>query len=109
MAYGCSCCNAVPTSPISDFGLQTAVGRYFAYATEKNDFEQRIAIFSTAFVALVVVALLSVVLLFVIASLHLIFPSIPVGKIPMMQWSLFILGISLAPRASGLRLECESL
>ena len=80
-----------------DFGLQTAVGRYLAYAAEKNDFKQRAAIFSTALVALMVVGLLSVILLLaVIASIHLIFPSIPIGKIPVMQWSLFILGISLA-------------
>ena len=80
-----------------DFGLQTAVGRYFAYATEKQDFQQRVAIFSTAFVALLVVALLSVILLLaVMASLRYIFPGIPVDKIPIMQWSLCILGISLA-------------
>jgi O-antigen/teichoic acid export membrane protein len=80
-----------------DFGLQTAIGRYFAYATEKRDFTQRVAIFSTAFVALMVVALVSVgLLLGFIFFLHLIFPSIPITKIPNMQWSLFILGISLA-------------
>jgi O-antigen/teichoic acid export membrane protein len=80
-----------------DFGLQTAVGRYFAYATEKKDFRQRVAIFSTAIVALALVAFVSTLLLLaVIASLHLIFPSIPINKIPVMQWSLLILGISLA-------------
>lgn len=80
-----------------DFGLQTAVGRYVAYATERKDFTQRNAIFTTAFVALVIVALLSVILLLaVIASIRFIFPSIPIEKIPIMQWSLLILGISLA-------------
>jgi O-antigen/teichoic acid export membrane protein len=80
-----------------DFGLQTAIGRYFAYATEKQDFEQRNAIFTTAFVALVAVALLSVTLLLVVvASIRFIFPSIPIANIPAMQWSLLILGISLA-------------
>lgn len=80
-----------------DFGLQTAVGRYFAYATEKKDFKQRVAIFSTALVALMMVALLSVFLLLVlIAFVRFIFPAVPVDRIPAMQWSLFILGISLA-------------
>src|ERR1700691_6780141 len=35
-----------------DFGLQTAVGRYFAYAIEKRDTKLRNSIFSTAFAAL---------------------------------------------------------
>jgi O-antigen/teichoic acid export membrane protein len=80
-----------------DFGLQTAVGRYFAYATEKQDLQQRDAIFSTAFVALGIVALLSVFLLLaVVASIRFMFPSVPTENIPAMQWSLLIVGISLA-------------
>src|SRR5437899_7307515 len=35
-----------------DFGLQTAVGRYVAFANEKRDAEQRDSIFSTAFAGL---------------------------------------------------------
>ena len=88
------CCSYVA---YLDFGLQTAVGRYFAYATEKHDFEQRNAIFTTAFVALLVAALVSVILLpAVIVSIRAIFPSVPSEKIPVMQWSLLILGLSLA-------------
>ena len=56
-----------------DFGLQTAVGRYFAYATEKQDLQQRDAIFSTAFAALGIVALLSAILLLaVVASIRIV-------------------------------------
>jgi O-antigen/teichoic acid export membrane protein len=80
-----------------DFGLQTAIGRYIAYATEKGDFALRNSVFSTAFAGLVGVALLSVVLLLgIIATIRLIFPGIPTEEIPTMRWSLFILGISLA-------------
>ena len=46
-----------------DFGLQTAIGRYVAYATEKLDYEQRNSVFSTAFAGLLAAALLSLVLL----------------------------------------------
>lgn len=80
-----------------DFGLQTAVGRYIAYAIEKRETEQCISIFSTALVALLAIALLSAVLLFgLIGFLHIVFPNIPTREIPMMQWALLILGISLA-------------
>jgi O-antigen/teichoic acid export membrane protein len=80
-----------------DFGLQTAIGRYIAYATEKRDFVLRNSVFSTAFAGLLAVALLSVILLLgIIATIRFIFPSIPNEEIPAMRWSLFILGISLA-------------
>jgi O-antigen/teichoic acid export membrane protein len=80
-----------------DCGLQTAIGRYIAYATEKRDFVFQNAVFSTAFAGLVGVALLSVVLLLgIIATIRFIFPGIPTEEIPAMRWSLFILGISLA-------------
>ncbi len=80
-----------------DFGLQTAVGRYVAYATEKSDFEQRDSVFSTAFAALVAAAALSLILLVAaVAALPSVFPTIPADTIPMMRWALLILGVSLA-------------
>jgi O-antigen/teichoic acid export membrane protein len=80
-----------------DFGLQTAVGRYIAYATEKRDTEQRNSIFSTAYAALLAVAVLCVILLLtLIAALHPIFPGIPLAEIPFMRWALLILGVSMA-------------
>jgi O-antigen/teichoic acid export membrane protein len=80
-----------------DFGLQTAVGRYVAYTTEQNDFEQRNSIFSTAFAALSGAAIAGLILLAAFAAaLSLIFPSIPADSIPMMRWALLILGTSLA-------------
>ena len=42
-----------------NFGLQTAIGRYVAYANEKKDLEQRDAIFSTALAGLCCAALFS--------------------------------------------------
>jgi O-antigen/teichoic acid export membrane protein len=41
-----------------DFGLQTAIGRYIAFSTEKNDQEERNGIFSTVFAGLLVAALI---------------------------------------------------
>jgi O-antigen/teichoic acid export membrane protein len=80
-----------------DLGLQTAVGRYVAYTTEKNDFEQRTSIFSTAFAALSAAAVAGLILLVAFAAaIRLVFPSIPADSILMMRWALLILGTSLA-------------
>jgi O-antigen/teichoic acid export membrane protein len=80
-----------------DFGLQTAVGRYVAFAHEKNDCEQRDTVFSTAFAALAGAALLSILLLLVAtAAVRLIFPDLPAQSVTTMRWAMLILGISLA-------------
>lgn len=80
-----------------DFGLQTAVGRYVAYANEKNDLAQRNSVFSTAFAALFAACILSVMLLLVaIAAVRIIFPGIPAGSVPVMRWGMLILGTALA-------------
>ena len=79
-----------------DFGLQTAIGRYVAYTTEKNDQEHRNLIFSTAFAGLIVAAGLSLLLLAVVVlAVRVIFPAVPSEIVPMMRWSLLILGTSL--------------
>ena len=80
-----------------DFGLQTAIGRYVAFANEKNDFERGNSIFSTAFAALFAACVLSVLLLFcVLVAVRQIFPGIPASSVSAMRWSMLILGTSLA-------------
>jgi O-antigen/teichoic acid export membrane protein len=80
-----------------DFGLQTAVGRYIAFAAEKRDIRQRDSVFSTAFVGLALCALLSIVLLLAAAAIApWIFPAIPANLIPQMRWALLIVGTATA-------------
>jgi O-antigen/teichoic acid export membrane protein len=80
-----------------DFGLQTAIGRFVAFANEKRDPELRNGIFSTALIGLSVACLISFVLLIVICTgARHIFPQIPAQVVPAMRWSLLILGGSVA-------------
>ena len=80
-----------------DFGLQTAIGRYIAYATERRDYQQRSSVFSTALAGLVAAAFVSLLLLVAAAAaVPAVFPSIPAETIPMMRWALLILGASVA-------------
>jgi O-antigen/teichoic acid export membrane protein len=80
-----------------DFGLQTAVGRYIAYAAEKQDVAQRDSIFSTAFAGLGLAAFLSVIFLIVAAAVApWVFPAIPKALIPEMRWALIIVGTATA-------------
>jgi O-antigen/teichoic acid export membrane protein len=80
-----------------DFGLQTAVGRYVAFANEKNDTQWRDGIFSTAFVGLSIAALSGVVVIVAAsAASHRIFPSIPVSLLAPMRTTMLIVGISVA-------------
>lgn len=80
-----------------DFGLQTAVGRYVAFANEKNDTQWRDGIFSTAFAGLLIAASLGVVVILA-ASLasHRIFPSIPMSLLAPMRTAMLVVGISVA-------------
>jgi len=80
-----------------DLGLQTAVGRYVAYAREKNDPGQRDSVFSTAFAGLAGAGLISLVLLFfVVWAAPLIFPRIPEALISQMRWAMVMVGGSIA-------------
>jgi O-antigen/teichoic acid export membrane protein len=80
-----------------DFGLQTAIGRYIAYATESRDYQQRSSVFSTALAGLVAAAFVGLLLLLAAAAaIPAVFPSIPSQSIPMMRWALLILGASVA-------------
>jgi O-antigen/teichoic acid export membrane protein len=80
-----------------DLGLQTAVGRYIAFANEKKDTELRDGIFSTAFAGLSIAAVLGLVLIFVAAAeSKSIFPSIPAALLAPMRTATLIVGISAA-------------
>ena len=80
-----------------NFGLQTAIGRYVAFTTEKRDFEQRDAVFSTALAGLwgsALVALIGLVLVtFAVPS---IFPSVPPTLVLQMRLALLIVGFTLS-------------
>ena len=80
-----------------DLGLQTAVGRYVAYADEKNDAGQRDSVFSTAVAALAFAGLCSLALLPVLAgAAPLLCPGLPASLLTEMRWALLIVGGSLA-------------
>jgi len=80
-----------------DFGLQTAVGRYVAFAQERNDREQRDTVFSTAFAALAGACIVSILLLLVVVSaVRLLFPSLPAESVATIRWAMAILGVCLA-------------
>jgi O-antigen/teichoic acid export membrane protein len=79
-----------------NFGLQTAIGRYVAFANEKNDIEQRNSVFSTALVGLGAAGLLALVgLAIAILEAHAIFPEVPGFLVPQMRLALLLVGISL--------------
>jgi O-antigen/teichoic acid export membrane protein len=80
-----------------DFGLQTAIGRYVAFANEKRDSGMRDSVVSTAFAGLCCAAVLGA--LFILAAACLashIFPRVPAALLPSMRWTLIIIGFSLA-------------
>lgn len=80
-----------------NLGLQTAIGRYVAFANEKGDAAQRDSIYSTAFAALCCAACIAVVcLLAVIYFVPDIFPSIPGSLIRQMRLALLIVGLVMA-------------
>jgi O-antigen/teichoic acid export membrane protein len=80
-----------------NFGLQTAIGRYVAYAVEKKDHAQRDSVFSTAFAGLCAAALVSLVCLVVaIIAAPALFPSVPEYLMPQMRLALLIVGIAMA-------------
>jgi O-antigen/teichoic acid export membrane protein len=80
-----------------NFGLQTAIGRYVAYANETGNRDQRDSIFSTAFVGLCGASVVSLFCLFAATmGIARIFPSAPHALIPEMQVALLIVGVSAA-------------
>jgi len=80
-----------------DFGLQTAIGRYVAFANEKKDARWRDGIFSTAFAGLSIAALAGLIAILAIAiASHRIFPSVPQVLLAPMRMSMIIVGASMA-------------
>jgi O-antigen/teichoic acid export membrane protein len=80
-----------------NFGLQTAIGRYVAYANEKKDIEQRDSVVSTAFVGLCGAALISLICLAAAILLApAIFPSVSSPLILQMRLALLLVGFSMA-------------
>jgi O-antigen/teichoic acid export membrane protein len=80
-----------------DFGLQTAVGRYIAFAIEKKDTKLGDGIYSTAFAGLTIATLLGLALILVAAmALPLIFPSVPKALLAPMRTAILIVGTSVA-------------
>ena len=80
-----------------DFGLQTALGRYIAYAQQRKDRAQRDSMFSTSLLGLLGAAgLACVTLLILIAYLPHFFPAVPASLLGAMRWALLIVGGSMA-------------
>src|SRR4030088_2651137 len=80
-----------------NFGLQTAIGRYVAYANEKDDIQKRDSVFSTAFAGLCCAALVSLACLAAVTlAAPAIFPGVPSPLIPQMRWALLLVGFSMA-------------
>jgi O-antigen/teichoic acid export membrane protein len=80
-----------------DVGLQTAVGRYIAFAEAKKDAKLRDGIFSTAFAGLVIAGSIGLVLILIAAALaQRVFPSIPEPLLAPMRIAISIVGISVA-------------
>lgn len=80
-----------------DFGLQTAIGRYIAFANEKKDPMWRDGIFSTAFAGLVIAAFLGMLAMLVMALLTpRLFPDVPPGLVLPMRTAMLIVGASVA-------------
>lgn len=79
-----------------DFGLQTAVGRYIAFANQKQDSQLRDSIFSTAFTALGGAALVGLGAIIVLALWsNRIFPTVPQPLLVSMRATMVIVGLSV--------------
>jgi O-antigen/teichoic acid export membrane protein len=80
-----------------DFGIQTAVGRFVAHATERCEFDKRNEIASTAMGVLLLCMLAALALISVGAwQLPHLFPQMSVSFRSQASWALFLVGASLA-------------
>lgn len=80
-----------------DCGLQTAVGRYIAFARERHDDQTRDSIYSTAMVGLLLAALICFILLCIVASAAgWLFPQFPTSTRTAIKAVLLIVGFSTA-------------
>jgi O-antigen/teichoic acid export membrane protein len=77
-----------------DFGLQTAVARYFAGALERGDHKQRNQLLSTAFAILTAAGMIAMCALGLVAwQLPHIFRSVPLDLVAELRGGLLILGL----------------
>jgi O-antigen/teichoic acid export membrane protein len=82
---------------ILDFGIQTAVGRYVAHHNERGEIEERDKIISTSLAILVFSGLLAMLgVCFLSLSLPGFFKDMPLDLRSDAQWSLLLVGGSLA-------------
>jgi O-antigen/teichoic acid export membrane protein len=80
-----------------NFGLQTAIGRFVAYANEKKDTAHRDSVYSTAFAGLCCAAFVSLICLAIaILAAPTFFPSVPGPLIRQMRLALLIVGSTMA-------------
>lgn len=80
-----------------DFGLQTAIGRYIAFADARQDHTLRRSSFSTALAALFVAALLALAAMALAVFLApRLFPAVPPDLMTRMRWATILLGGSMA-------------
>lgn len=85
-----------------DFGLQTAVGRYIAFANEKRDVALRDGIFSAAAAGLTIAGALGFLLVACIAAAaHRLFPSIPPPLLAPLRMTMLLVGASTALALPG--------
>lgn len=85
-----------------DFGLQTAVGRYIAFANEKRDVALRDGVFSTALAGLIIAGALGFLLVAGIAiAAHRIFPSVPPDLLTPFRITMLIAGAGTALALPG--------
>lgn len=80
-----------------NLGLQTAIGRYVAFADEKGDDAKRDSVYSTAFAALCCAALAAGVLILAgILFAPTLFPGVPSALMSQMRIALLIVGLVMA-------------
>jgi len=80
-----------------DFGLQTAVGRFMAYATEKRDERHRDRIVSTSLAALVIAGVCGLLAIAGgAAALPHVFRQMPLGLVRQTRLAFVLVGSSLA-------------
>lgn len=80
-----------------DFGIQTAVGRFFAHAAERGDSDRRDRIISTSMAALTAACLLGIAGTIGLAfSMPHVFHQVPASILSGSRWALLIVGFSLA-------------
>lgn len=80
-----------------DFGIQTAVSRFVAHATERQDYEQRNRIVSTSALGLAIAGLLGIVAILIVSLfMPRLFHQMPASLIGQTRLALVLISVSLA-------------